>query len=97
MSYPGYESLIEQAIAIAYKDSFLAPTFDVVIESEAKYTPNLKAKGAEIFVKSITADPAKFDSTYDALVAEYMKMGAQEIIDEKLAAYKAAQALKAKK
>jgi len=94
MSYPGFEKQIQKAIDIAYTDSFLAPNFEVVIESEAKYTPNLKAKGVEIFVKSITADPKDFDKVYDDLVAEYMTMGAQEIIDEKLAAYKAAEAAK---
>lgn len=92
MSYPGYESYIEEAIAIAYRDSFIPPGFEVVIESEAKYTPNLKAKGVEIFVKSITADPSDFDSIYDELVEEYMSMGAQEIIEEKLAAFIAQEA-----
>ena len=89
MSYPGFENYIINAMNIAYEDSFLAPRFDTVIESEAKYTPNLNAKGAEIFVKSITAAPADFDAVYDKLVQEYLNMGGQAVIDEKLAAYRA--------
>ncbi|MBN1647933.1 MAG: extracellular solute-binding protein [Spirochaetales bacterium] len=89
MSYPGFENEIVRAMEIAFTDSFIPPHFNVVIESEAKYTPNLNAKGAEIYVKSITADPAEFDEIYDTLVKEYMEMGGQIIIDEKLAAYRA--------
>lgn len=89
MSYPGFENYIVEAMKIAFTDSFLAPRFDTVIETEAKYTPNLNAKGAEIFVKSITAAPDSFDKIYDTLVQEYLDMGGQAVIDEKLAAFRA--------
>lgn len=92
MSYPGFEDYIIKAMEIANADAFLAPRFDTIIESEAKYTPNLKAKGAEVFVKSITAPVADFDSVYDSLVKEYMGMGAQTIIEEKGEAFKAMKA-----
>jgi putative aldouronate transport system substrate-binding protein len=92
MSYPGFEDYIIRAVEIAYTDAFIAPRFDTVIESEAKYTSTLNAKGAEIFVKSIMGKPEDFDATYDSLVKEYLEMGGQQIIDEKLAAYKAMKA-----
>lgn len=90
VSYPGYEEEILKAIDIAYTDTFLYPVFDTIIESVALYSELLKTKGAEIFVKSITASPEDFDKVYDALVAEYLEMGGQAIIDEKLAAYRTA-------
>lgn len=89
MSYPGFEEEIVSAVAIAYTDNFLYPRFSTVIASEAKYTETLNAKGVDIFVKSITASPSDFSAVYDSLVAEYLDQGGQEIIDEKLAAYRA--------
>ncbi|MBN2735817.1 MAG: extracellular solute-binding protein [Spirochaetales bacterium] len=96
MNYPGFEKYIVRAMEIAYTDAFLAPYFDVVIESEAKYSSNLKSKSVEIFIKSITAEPDNFDKVYDKLVVEYMDLGARAIIDEKIEVFRAMKAAEKK-
>lgn len=61
--------------------------FQEAIESEGEYSASLAEKLTELRVKSITCDPADFDATWDSLVNEYLEMGGQEVIDEKVAAY----------
>lgn len=61
--------------------------FQEAIESEGEYSASLAEKLTELRVKSITCAPADFDATWDALVNEYLEMGGQEVIDEKVAAY----------
>ena len=57
--------------------------------AETNYKTDLDAKKAELYVKSIMASPDAFDSTWDTMVEEYMRIGGQEIIDEKTAVYRA--------
>ena len=82
--YPGFEDRFQRAYDISLVDANYIPHYDTVIESQAKYSKTLADKDVEIFVKSITCKPADFDKTYDSLVADYMKSGGQEIVDEKL-------------
>jgi len=58
------------------------------VESAIKYNATLNEKGLEIHVKSITVSPSEFDKTYDDLVAEYMRIGGQELLDEMKQVYK---------
>lgn len=87
--YTGYEELYKKAHAIGLTDGYTLFHYDVVIENEGKYATQLRAKEAELYVKSIIAKPTDFDKTYDALVKEYMSQGGQAIADEKRAAYRA--------
>ena len=63
--------------------------FGKEIVAETNYKTDLDAKKAELYVKSIMASPDAFDSTWDTMVEEYMRIGGQEIIDEKTAVYRA--------
>ena len=86
---PGYESLIKQSYLAGMKDGFFGYHFEVVIESDSKFSTSLNQKSAEIWVQTITAKPAEFDALYDSLVKEWLSMGGQAVIDERRAAYKA--------
>jgi putative aldouronate transport system substrate-binding protein len=72
---------------IATENSYVPYDFGQPIDSEIKYASNLQAKADEIYVQSIMAKPENFDATYDRLVAEYLRIGGQEIIDEKTKVY----------
>lgn len=61
--------------------------FQQAIESETEYSASLAEKLTELRVKCITCAPADFDATWDGLMAEYLEMGGQEVIDEKVAVY----------
>jgi putative aldouronate transport system substrate-binding protein len=88
LSFPGYTELAKQTIINGLKDGFTLPRFDRPIESEIKYAKTLKDKGEETVVKSILAKPDQFDKIFDSNVKEYLKLGGQEVIDERRAAYK---------
>jgi len=87
--YPGYEEEVRQAMEISVLDGVPTFRFDVIIEGEAEHRQELSAKGAELFVKSITCSSADFDEVYDSLTAEYMALGGAAIEAEKRAAYRA--------
>lgn len=69
----------------AYSD----PIFAVSIEAESEYNASLLRLYQEDFAKLVKCDPAEFDALYAKLAKEYLAAGYQEIIDERLAAYKA--------
>lgn len=81
------------ATKLAEKDGFRDynsnPAFDTAIDAASKYQANLDKLYLDGLAKAIMAKPADFDKTYDALLADYLKNGGQEIIDQKKAAYKA--------
>jgi putative aldouronate transport system substrate-binding protein len=87
---PGYEQHIKQAYLMGMKDGFFGYHFEVVIDSDTKFSTSLNQKSAEIWVQTLTAKPAEFDALYDKLVKEWLSMGGQAVIDERHAAYKAA-------
>ena len=62
--------------------------FQQEIISETKYGADLDAKLSELTVKSVMAAPDEFDATFDALAEEYLNIGGQEVIDEKIAVYR---------
>jgi putative aldouronate transport system substrate-binding protein len=87
--YPGYESLIKQAIAIGMKDAYPPPWIDQILTMGIKYDgPVLFPKAQEIFTKTIMCKPSEFDALYDSLVKDYLASGGQAVIDEKAAAYR---------
>ncbi len=69
----------------AYSD----PIFAVSIEAESEYNASLLRLYQENFAKLVKCAPAEFDALYAKLAKEYLAAGYQEIIDERLAAYKA--------
>jgi putative aldouronate transport system substrate-binding protein len=80
--------LVKEYYDIGIENSYVTYTHVQPIESETKYASNLTAKGDEILVQSVIAKPENFDAVYDRLVAEYLSIGGQEIIDEKTRAYR---------
>jgi len=89
LSYPGYEDLAKASFKIAMTDGKPFTHWETVLENRGKYSGVLFNKGQEILAKSVTCKPADFDSVYDSLVKEYLAIGGQAVIDEKVAAYRA--------
>ena len=68
----------------AYSD----PVFAVALESESEYTATLLSLYKEYSVRLTKCKPEEFDALYKELSDAYLKAGYQEIIDERLQAYK---------
>lgn len=77
-----------ETFKLAKQGTYLNPIFDRPLEMKAEYTPTLNAKYQELMIKSIMAAPGEFDSVYDGLQAEYMEIGGQIVMEEKIEAYK---------
>ena len=75
-----------KSIEFGMNDGVVEPHVPAIIHSEIKYSQLLNDKDEEIFVKVITAHPEQFDDIYDAEVAEYMRIGGQQVMEEKRAA-----------
>ena len=50
---------------------------------DSSHAAKLKEKTFEIYAKTITCTPEEFDATWEAAIAEYNQMGAQESFDER--------------
>ena len=74
--------------------SYTDPIFAVAIESESEYSASLLALYQEYYAKLVKCDPAEFDAMYEEFAQEYLDQGYQEIIDERLEAYKNGQTTK---
>lgn len=61
--------------------------FSKQIVSESDYSASLAEKLGELRVKSITCTPEMFEATWDELSAEYLDMGGQTVIDEKVSVF----------
>jgi putative aldouronate transport system substrate-binding protein len=88
IQFPNYKELAKQTIQNALNDGYTNPRFDRPIEAEIKNSKTLGDKAQEAVVKSVLAKPEEFSKTFDAITAEYLKIGGQAVIDEKRAAYK---------
>jgi putative aldouronate transport system substrate-binding protein len=87
-SDPLYKDFTIESIAAGTKDGITKARVLKSIESDIKLGTTLKKKAEEdMFVKILTASPDKFDAIYDAEVEDYMKIGGQEVMEEKRAAY----------
>ena len=84
-----YKNLVE-ASKYAYSD----PVFSVTINSESEYSATLLSLYQEYSVQLTKCKPEEFDALYDELSKKYLEAGYQEIIDERLAAYKAGNSTK---
>ena len=60
----------------------------MAVESESEYSATLLALYQEAYAKLVKCDPAEFDALYEQLAADFLDAGYQEIIDERLEAYK---------
>ncbi|WP_138751836.1 extracellular solute-binding protein [Paenibacillus sinopodophylli] len=73
---------------IAYADNIPLVVLDRPIEAQTKYATTLLDKFNEIIVKTTMSKPDQFESTYTAMLKDYMASGGQAILDERTAAYK---------
>ncbi|TAH65846.1 MAG: extracellular solute-binding protein [Anaerolineaceae bacterium] len=86
-----YHDLKEVADAgHAYTD----PAYAVAINAEAEYNAALFSLYVEYYDNLVMCEPAEFDKLYDELSKAYLDAGYKEIIDERLAAYKAGSSTK---
>lgn len=74
----------------AYTD----PVFAVAIESESEYAATLLSKYQQYYVQLVKCSPSEFDALYEKFAKEYLAAGYQEIMDERLEAYKAGKTTK---
>jgi putative aldouronate transport system substrate-binding protein len=87
-SDPKYEEFTVNSIEYGMNDGIVTPRVDATILSEIKYSTILNEKKDEIFVKVITALPEEFDAVYDKEVEEYLRIGGQQVIEEKRKAFR---------
>jgi putative aldouronate transport system substrate-binding protein len=85
---PNYEEFTVKSIEHGMKDGIETPQIKTILQSEIKYSAILTEKNDEIFVKVITAKPEEFEAVYDREVAEYLRMGGQQVMEDKRKAYR---------
>jgi putative aldouronate transport system substrate-binding protein len=84
---PKYGQYWIEADRIAVTNMFTNPPITTPIKSQGTLGTTVRAKGNELFVRSIMATPAQFDQTFDAFLEEYKETGATEIMEERKAAW----------
>ncbi len=82
-----YQPDVRKSMELADIDTIKPVTFVRPIASLSKYGTTLESKLDEMIVKSVMADPAKFDSLFDAAFAEYMSSGGKTVMDERTKVY----------
>ena len=86
LSYPGIPAeIVIQANEFGKNNGRYPAHYNVgTIESETEVGSSLTEKRDELLTKAVTASIEDFDSVYDDNMADYMSMGGQEIIDERI-------------
>ena len=86
LSYPGIPAdIVIQANEYGKNNGRYPAHYNVgTIESETEVGTSLQTKRDEIFTKSVTASVEEFDSVYDALLDDYMNLGGEDIINERI-------------
>jgi len=87
-SDPNYEEFAMKSIEYGMRDGIETLRIRTILESEIKYSTILNEKNDEIFVKVLTAKPEGFDAVYDQEVEEYLRLGGQQVMEEKRRAYR---------
>lgn len=87
--FTGYEELVKESYVYAYTDTWTDVSFSVAIQAETDFGEMVKSKQGEFLVKVVTCDLAEFDTVYDQCIDAILKAGAQDMIDERRAAYQA--------
>ena len=86
LSYPGIPAVIViQANEFGKNNGRYPAHYNVgTIESETEVGSSLTEKRDELLTKAVTASVEEFDSVYDTIMEDYMNMGGQDIIDERI-------------
>ncbi len=96
MSYQGFADEYENIYKVAHIDPLNTSfTFETLLEASAQYGTSLDDFEKEMVTKVIMADPAEAGALFDQLLAQYMDMGGRAVMEEKMAAWDAAEAAKA--
>ena len=82
-----WQELYKNAFKAARVNTYKPYLFSKQIVSESDYSASLAEKLGELRVKTITCTPEMFEATWDELSAEYLDMGGQTVIDEKISVF----------
>lgn len=85
---PRYEQFTMQSLAYAMDEGVETPMIKAILASEIKFGSILREKEEEMFVKIVTADPDDFDTVYDEEVEAYMRLGGQQVMEERRMEYR---------
>lgn len=93
MSYQEYADLYEQEYIVGNTDPINTGWhFETILEAGAQYGTSLTAYEKEMVTKVVMSDPAEAPALFDKMLNQYLSMGGQAVMDEKLAAWDAAHA-----
>ncbi len=86
LSYPGIPAeIVIQANEFGKNNGRYPAHYNVgTIEAETDVGSSLTAKRDELLTKAVTASIEEFDAVYDSNMEDYMNMGGQDIIDERI-------------
>ena len=86
LSYPGIPAeIVIQANEYGKNNGRYPAHYNVgTIEAETEVGSSLSEKRDEILTKAVSASVEEFDKVYDDGIADYMSIGGQEIIDERI-------------
>ena len=86
LSYPGIPAeIVIQANEYGKNNGRYPAHYNVgTIESETEVGTSLQEKRDELLTKAVTASVDDFDSVYDGQLEEYMNLGGEEIINERI-------------
>ena len=86
LSYPGIPAeIVIQANEFGKNNGRYPAHYNVgTIEAETDVGSSLTAKRDELLTKAVTASVEEFDAVYDSNMEDYMNMGGQDIIDERI-------------
>ncbi len=86
LNYPSVTAdVVMKANEYGKNNGRIAKRFNVgTIVAETKVGDSLTKKRDELLTKAVTAPVAEFDATYDKYMGEYLSIGGQAIIDERI-------------
>ena len=86
LSYPGIPAdIVIKANEYGKNNDYFVKHFNVgTIESETEVGSSLTSLRDEMLTKAVTASVADFDSVWDSYMDQYLALGGQDIIDERI-------------
>ncbi len=86
LSYPGIPAdIVIKANEYGKNNGYFVKHFNVgTIESETEVGSSLTSLRDEMLTKAVTASVADFDSVWDSYMDQYLALGGQDIIDERI-------------
>jgi len=87
-SYSWPAEVITEAYRISSTNANPGPHIPVKLLAAAAVQKTLTDKAEVLFTLSVTAKPEQFSQVWDDLVKDWLRSGAQEIVDERRAKYR---------